>query len=450
MDEKTIAALREAVRLSPDNVALRQHLASVLVEADKLNEAKAEYEEAFQRAPDNVTTLVGLGSVLHKMGRNEEAAMRFSEALRRDGQCAEAHVMMARVLLALKQREKAQRHYQQAIDLDPKIADFELEEQLFPDTTERPEVVREGPSRWGEDTSLVEGLGIPIERPALTFAEVGGMEELKEQIRLNIIYPFMHPEIYRAYGKKVGGGILLYGPPGCGKTYIARATAGECQAQFIAVGIEDVLDMWMGQSEKKMHEIFEAARSSVPAVLFFDEIEAFAGQRSDMKHAPWYRSVVNQFLAEMDGAKGDNSNLLIIGATNSPWNVDPAFRRPGRFDKVIFVPPPDLKARVEILKIHSRNKPVENLEYQKVAARMKKFSGADIQATCEGAAEIALQETLRSGRIRKLNTNDFLNALKTIRPTTEEWLATARNYALYANQTGLYNPVAEYLQRGTD
>jgi SpoVK/Ycf46/Vps4 family AAA+-type ATPase len=184
-------------------------------------------------------------------------------------------------------------------------------------------------------------------------------------------------------------------------------------------------------------------------VLFFDELEALAGKRSDMSHSPHMRAIVNQFLAETDGAKGDNRNVLIIGATNSPWHVDAAFRRPGRFDKVVFVPPPDLRARVEVLKIHSANKPVENLAFEKIAERMKRFSGADIAAVCDAAAEIGLRETLKTGKMRKLNNNDFLAALKSIRPTTDEWLATAKNYTLYANQTGLYDAVADYLKQNS-
>jgi SpoVK/Ycf46/Vps4 family AAA+-type ATPase len=140
----------------------------------------------------------------------------------------------------------------------------------------------------------------------------------------------------------------------------------------------------------------------------------------------------------------------VVGATNSPWQVDSAFRRPGRFDKVLFVPPPDKKARIEILKLHCRNKPVEELDFNKIAERAKQFSGADLAALCDAAAEIGLRETLKSGKMRKLNTGDFMNALKSIRPTTQEWLATSRNYALYANQTGLYDPIAQYLQKGSD
>ena len=142
-----------------------------------------------------------------------------------------------------------------------------------------------------------------------------------------------------AYGKKVGGGILMYGPPGCGKTHLARATAGEVQAKFMSIGINDVLDMWMGNSERNLHSLFEQARRNRPCVLFFDEVGRIGRQqRSDMRQSSG-RHLVNQFLAEMDGTTSNNEGVLILGATNAPWHVDSAFRRPGRFDQVLFVPP---------------------------------------------------------------------------------------------------------------
>ena len=136
----------------------------------------------------------------------------------------------------------------------------------------------------------------------------------------------------------------MYGPPGCGKTMIARATAGEVNARFINVSLNDILDMWMGNSEKNLHAIFEEARNNAPCVLFFDEIDALGASRSDMKQSSG-RHLINQFLQELDGIGNNNDGVLVLGATNTPWNVDPAFRRPGRFDRIIFVPPPDQEAR---------------------------------------------------------------------------------------------------------
>ena len=166
------------------------------------------------------------------------------------------------------------------------------------------------------------------------------MDTVKDEVRMKIILPLQQPELFKAYGKKIGGGILMYGPPGCGKTFLARATAGEVNAGFLAVGISDVLDMWIGQSEKNLHGIFEQARSHKPCVLFFDEVDALGANRTDMLKSGG-RQIINQFLSELDGVASSNDGVLILAATNAPWHLDPAFRRPGRFDRILFVPPPD-------------------------------------------------------------------------------------------------------------
>jgi SpoVK/Ycf46/Vps4 family AAA+-type ATPase len=286
---------------------------------------------------------------------------------------------------------------------------------------------------------------VDTERPSITFRDVGGMEALKEEIRLKIVHPLQHPELYRAYGKPIGGGILMYGPPGCGKTHLARATAGEINAGFIPVGINDVLDMWLGNSEKNLHQIFEQARRAQPCVLFFDEVDALGASRADMRLSGG-RHLINQFLAELDGVQASNTGVLILAATNAPWHLDPAFRRPGRFDRVLFVPPPDAAARASILRILVRGKPVGDIDFEQLARRTDAYSGADLKAVVDVAVEAKLAEALRAGVPLPLETRDLLNALGGAHPTTKEWFATARNYALYSNQGGAYDDILRYLK----
>jgi len=280
----------------------------------------------------------------------------------------------------------------------------------------------------------------------MTFNNVGGLNELKETIRHKIIYPFKKPEIYKAYGKKAGGGILLYGPPGCGKTFIARATAGECEATFIPIGINDVLDMWLGESEKKLHTIFSLARQKAPGIIFIDEIDALGGSRQTSSYSST-KMLVNQLLSEMDGMDSINDQILVIGATNSPWFVDAALRRPGRFDRIIFVAPPDLAARIEILQILTTDLNIEKFDFRKIATRTEGFSGADLKALVETASEDAINEALKTDKIRPLNEKDFHNALKNLKPSTKEWFSTAKNYATYANQAGIYDEILEYINK---
>jgi SpoVK/Ycf46/Vps4 family AAA+-type ATPase len=270
------------------------------------------------------------------------------------------------------------------------------------------------------------------------------MDAVKDEIRMKIIHPLQHSDLYRAYGKTIGGGILLYGPPGCGKTYLARATAGEVQAGFLSVGINDVLDMWIGQSERNLHELFERARTSQPCVLFFDEVDALGASRTDLKQSGG-RQLINQFLSELDGVSSSNEGVLILAATNAPWHLDGAFRRPGRFDRVLFVPPPDGLARAAILRVLAKGKPVKDIDFDYLAKKTDGFSGADLKAVLDLAIENKLREAMKSG-IQPLTTKDLIAAIGSVRPSTKEWFASARNYALFSNQGGIYNDILKYLK----
>jgi SpoVK/Ycf46/Vps4 family AAA+-type ATPase len=239
----------------------------------------------------------------------------------------------------------------------------------------------------------------------------------------------------------------MYGPPGCGKTHIARATAGEIAAGFISVGISDVLDMWIGSSERNLHAIFEQARRHAPCVLFFDEVDALGARRSDMVRNAG-RQIINQFLAELDGANASNDGVLVLAATNCPWHVDPAFRRPGRFDRVLFVPPPDAPAREQILRILCRDKPAAGADMAVVARKTADFSGADLQAVVDQAVEAKLREAMKAGGVRPLVTADLVAAAARHKPTIREWFATAKNHALYANEGGMYDDILKHLGIG--
>lgn len=442
--EATVQALRDALRISPDNLPLRQHLAETLLGLSRFDEAEHEYRQALAQASDNDALKVGLANVFYQQGKNSQALVIVEALLKQGHVPPRAYLLHARLLVRAGEVERAIRQYREAIDADSTLADADFAESLGIDADPDNSDVVEGRLRASaEDApSLPDGR---IERPRISFQDVGGMESLKEEIRLKIIHPLTHAELYQAYGKSIGGGILLYGPPGCGKTYLARATAGEVRANFLAVGINDILDMWIGQSERNLHELFEQARGHRPCVLFFDEVDALAASRSDLRQSHG-RIVINQFLSELDGVQSSNEGVLILAATNAPWHLDPAFRRPGRFDRILFVPPPDAPARAAILRLLCRGKPSQDVDYDKLAKKTDHFSGADLKAVVDVAVEEKLREAMKEGRPKPLTTRDLLSAAANIRPSTKEWFATARNYALYSNQGGVYDDILKYLK----
>jgi SpoVK/Ycf46/Vps4 family AAA+-type ATPase len=242
------------------------------------------------------------------------------------------------------------------------------------------------------------------------------------------------------------GGLLLWGPPGCGKTFLARAVAGELGARFVNVGLHQTLDMWLGNSEKQLHELFEQARRNTPCVLFFDELDAIGYSRMNMGQSA-ARNVVAQLLVELDGVESSNDGLFVIGATNQPWDVDPALRRPGRFDRTMLLLPPDQEARVAILRYHLRDRPLGSVDFEKLASATEGMSGADLRLVCEDAAERALQAALRSSSIQPIEDAQLRAAVKATRPSTSAWLESARNHVRYANTTGEYDELGEYLRR---
>ncbi len=281
----------------------------------------------------------------------------------------------------------------------------------------------------------------------VTFKDVVGLEAVKEQITKRIILPFQKPSFFQKFKKKIGGGVLLYGPPGCGKTLIARATAGQCNASFYNIQAADVLDMYIGESEQKLRAIFEKARADKPCILFFDELEALAGKREHARNSST-ANVVSQFLTELDGYSQGNDGILILASTNVPWSVDPAFLRPGRFDRLFFVPPPDKVARAAILQHQMKDRPQENnIDFDLIANKTSGYSGADLANLVEMAADEAIDSSIAQGREVAISFDHFREALTQSRNSTSEWLTTARNYARYANDGGRYDDVLEFLNK---
>jgi len=253
-----------------------------------------------------------------------------------------------------------------------------------------------------------------VEVPEVRWSDIGGLDEVKQQLREAVEWPLKYPEVFEKMGIRPPRGVLLYGPPGCGKTLLAKAVATESGANFIAIRGPEVLSKWVGESERAIREIFRRARQVAPAVIFFDEIDAITPMRGQRHDSGVTDRIVNQLLAEMDGITM-LKNVVVIGATNRIDIIDPALLRPGRFDRVIYVPPPDRRARLEILKVHTRKVPLaSDVDLEKLAELTEGYSGADLEALVREAVMLALRERLEA---RPISMNYFLRALNTIKPS---------------------------------
>ncbi len=322
---------------------------------------------------------------------------------------------------------------------DPKIA--------RPVAANAPNVVDFGAVRAVNDEIEHHRMVKDTAGPKIGFDDVGGLENVKRQMRRRIINPFLKKELFSKFKRRAGGGVLMYGPPGCGKTMLARALAHECNASFMNIKAADILDQWQGGAEKNVVSYFEQARARKPVVLFFDEVEALA-QKRHFGDSHKINTTVSALLTEMDGFESDNEGVLILGATNVPWSLDSAFRRPGRFDRTLFVPPPDKVARKFILNNQLEDRPVDpSLDISPLIGRTSGFSGADLVGLVDTALDYAIEDSQDADDLVPLSGRHFNEALSEVRPSTGEWLAQAGGYAEHANKDGLYDELAGFLKK---
>lgn len=445
MDDGSFDQLKDALKLTPDNPALLALVVGAHLDREEADEAL--------RLLDGFGGDIGAHAELAQVAARTHLSVGDAEAALAclTGDTPEIQLLRAKALLALERRREGYEAYQKAVEANPTLEDMALATSLRAKVVEFASHNRTGPKLKvisNDDTDVADLDRLVEPRQAvIDFDAIGGLHDVKRTIHKKIILPYQKPGLFQRFKKRAGGGILLYGPPGCGKTLLARATAGECKAEFFNISIADVLDMYIGESERKLHALFERARESAPAVLFFDEVEALGGKRQNIRDNTSSK-LVSQFLSEMDGFAQGNNNVLILAATNVPWAVDAAFRRPGRFDRVLFVPPPDQEARKAILGTLLAERPSnEDIDVALLAKKTSGFSGADLRELVETAVDEAIDMSIELETEQAISNEHLRAALGDVKPTTLEWLTTARNYARYANEGGQYNDVLDFLRR---
>jgi len=269
--------------------------------------------------------------------------------------------------------------------------------------------VREKENDEGADASD----WIVRDRPDIGFDDIAGLEDVKQDIRLKMIYPFNHPELARRYGINVGGGVLLYGPPGTGKTMMAKAIAHEIGATFFVISPAQVLSKWVGEAEQNIRKLFEAAKAEDKSVIFIDEIEALVPRRKSDSSSVMQR-VVPQILQELEGFDRQAGRaLLFVGATNKPWLLDEAMLRPGRFDALIYVGLPDAPARYKLLEIHLGDRPLaDDVDLGRLCDLLDGYSGADIKSVTQRAASIPFMASIGGEQPRPIGMQDLVTVIE--------------------------------------
>jgi transitional endoplasmic reticulum ATPase len=256
-----------------------------------------------------------------------------------------------------------------------------------------------------------------VEVPMVTWDKIGGLEHVKQNLRESVEWPLSQPDVFKRLGIDPPRGILLYGPPGTGKTLLAKAVANESDANFISIKGPEVMSKWVGESEKAVRELFKKAKQVSPSIVFLDELDAIAPRRGTYSGSHVTESVVNQLLTSIDGLES-LEGVVVIGATNRPDIIDSSLLRPGRFDRLILTPSPDVKSREEILKIHTKNMPLaSDVDLKNIAERTSGYSGADIEALCREAAMYALRDNIK---IKNISLEYFERALNVVRGSLTE------------------------------
>jgi transitional endoplasmic reticulum ATPase len=434
MDDETLQALIKVykARASAD-------LLSIIMDEAEGPQARAAVLELLRSLAPETLSQEAFAPVRRKACHFCLGAEDFelAERLARASELPEDRALRARALHALDREQEAVALYRQAIAQDPAIRNRDLERLLGvrPGTTVNApaKVISLTSYSRRENRPEPERRDLPADAfledfddASVTFADVMGLDDIKAEIRRRIVLPYLKPSLFERFKQKAGGNLLLYGPPGCGKTLIARATAGESDARFLSINPEDIIDRYIGEAEKRLRALFDEARSDTPAILFFDDFDVLAFRRAGLppEAAP---GLVAALSSELDGTQRNNAGVLIVVATNAPWIIDQALFRAGRFQRVLFVPPPNPEARKKILSGALANVPgADRLSFDRIVRRTAGYSGADLRALADWVCNTTLTKALAGSSDALITNALFDEGLKLFGPSTIPWLNRAK------------------------
>lgn len=408
------------------NAEAKQHWrdGNALFEENKYTEAISEYNKALVIDSKYIDAYFNKG-LAERLLQNYIASKKdFESVLELDPSSVDAIVLLGDIEEEANNYQEAKAFYEKALVVNPEYSEgksrlTKINELIASNPTQISNNDNAPEQQSKDETVIEEGQikKIAFYKSKSNFSNVIGLQKIKEYLKNNIILSMQHPELFKKYGKKQGLGLILYGPPGNGKTFIVNAISGESNANVIIARINQIIDMYTGNTEKNLHAIFEQARQNAPCIIFFDELDALGVKRGGGSgggggESSALRLAVNQFLIEMNGLEENPNGIYVIGATNNPWDIDPALKRSGRFGDRIYLSPPNYSSRKLLFNFYTKHTPKKNLDVGRLSRATMGYSPADIERICDKAIMLPLLHEFELKKERKLKTNDLLNVLK--------------------------------------